>query len=437
MQTGSHTARSNLARWSLIAVALTAIAVVVAALVFTRPLPPRTVVMATGPEDGAYDLIGRRYREIFARHGVKLKLQTTNGSVDNVELLREPNSRASVALVQSGITNPVESPALLSLGTLFYEPFWLFTPVTQKERTTKSFEGVRVSLGIPGSGSYKLGRDLVAAVGMDLTSMNIRDLGPVEAGEAMLRGELEFVGMSLPWNTPIVLRLLRDPKIDTVNAPRADAHVALRPYLSKLTLPRGVADLANDRPSKDLTLVATKASLIVRDDLHPALQHLLLEAASEIHSGPGVFNKAGEFPAAEPIDLPLSEIARGYYRSGRPFLQRYLPFWLAALTSRLLVLSIPIIAIVYPLFRLLPALYGWSMRRRVFRLYGELKFLEAEFNEDANSGSDTLLERLDRLEERANRMRVPTGFAHLLYTLRHHIGLVRERVRNPREEGQP
>lgn len=215
-------------------------------------------------------------------------------------------------------------------------------------------EGTRDSLVTPGSGTYKIAREITSTLGIDLTRMKISDLGSVEAGAALIRRDLDFVGMSLPWGTPIVQRLLRDTTIQPMDWPRADAHVALRRYFSKLTVPRGVADLANDLPPRDLTLIATKASLFVQNDLHPALQHLIIEAASEIHGGPGLFNKSGQFPAAEPIDLPLSEFAREYYRSGRPFLQRYLPFWLAAFTSRLLVLLIPIIGIAHPCFACYP-----------------------------------------------------------------------------------
>jgi len=427
--------RSKVIRWLVIAAGAGVVLLIALGLLLTRPLPPRTVVMATGAEGGAYGPIGQRYREIFARHGVRLELRATKGSLENVELLREPRSGVSVALVQSGVTSAAQAPELLSLGTLFYEPFWLFKHVEQEAHSKALRQGMRVSLGVPGSGSYKIARELVAAVGFDLSRVQVHDLSPLEAGDALVRGDLDFVGIAMAWDAPVVQRLLRHESIQPVDWPRADAHIALRPYLSKLILPRGVADLANDRPPRDLTLIAAKASLVVHRDLHPALQYLLLEAASEIHSAPGLFRKAGEFPAAEPIDLPLSEFAREYYRSGRPFLQRYLPFWLAALTARLLVLLIPVVGIAYPLFRLIPALYGWTMRRRIFRLYGELKFLEAGVGV-AGASSGALSEQLDRLEERANRLHVPVAFAHLLYTLKVHISLVRQRVRSG-QPGQP
>jgi hypothetical protein len=209
---------------------------------------------------------------------------------------------------------------------------------------------------------------------------------------------------------------------------RADAYVALYPYLNKVVLPAGVGDLARNRPPADVLLLAPKGSLAVRSDLHPAIQYLLLDAAQEIHSRPGIFQRAGEFPAAESVDLPLSDNARQFYKSGRPFLQRYLPFWLAVLVGRLLIILVPLIGVLYPLLRLMPTLYGWAMRRRIFRLYGELKLLETELiRRRPDSDVVDLAARLDRLEERAGRFRVPAAFASMLYMFRGHIAQVRAR----------
>jgi TRAP-type uncharacterized transport system substrate-binding protein len=421
-------ARPSPVRWTLIVAIIATIAVMTVALFFTERMPPRTVVMATGSEGTAYHVIGQHYARIFARHGVRLKVLATDGSVDNVNLLNDTDSGVNVALVQSGTTDENASPELASLGTLFYEPLWLFMRKSPTDPLRPLEPGMRISLGTAGSGTYKLARELIVSSGTDLGDMKLFELGENDAGEALMRGELDFVAMSMSPRSSIIQKLLKDPDIITLDWQRADAHVALMPYLSKRTLPRGVADLANDRPARDLNLIATKANLVVRADLHQAIQHLLLEAASEIHGGPGIFNKSGEFPAAEPIDLPLSDIARGYYRNGQPFLQRYLPFWLAALTSRLLVLLIPIVGVVYPLFRLVPAVYGWSMRRRIFRLYGELKFLEAQLATGNPDERTILIEQLDDLETRANRIRVPIAFSHMLYTLKHHISLVQQRV---------
>lgn len=429
--------RPNLIRWQLIAAGAGIVLIIACALLLYRSLPPSTVKIATDLEGGIYSKIALRYQEIFARHGVRLELLETNGSVENVQQLRDSSAGVSVALVQGGVTSTAEAPELVSLGTLFYEPFWLFSRVPRPDQPSRLREGLRLSLGIPGSGTYKHGRELAVAVGMDLRRAQVRDLDAVQAGEALMRAEVDMIGMMLPLEAPIVHRLFVDESIQAFDWLRADAHVALRPYLSKLVLPRGVADLPRDRPAKDLTLVATKTSLVVRRDLHTAIQYLLLEAASEVHGAPGVFNKAGEFPAAEPIDLPLSTSAHEYYRSGQPFLHRHLPFWLAALASPLMVL-IPVVGLLYPLFRLVPALYRGIVERRIFLLYSDLKFLEAEWEVSASDTiAGALSERLDRLEERADHLHVPTGYTHMLYTLKHHISLVRQRLREKKPGREP
>jgi hypothetical protein len=228
----------------------------------------------------------------------------------------------------------------------------------------------------------------------------------------------------------VVRRLLADDRIELTSFRHADAYVALLPYLSKVTLPAGVADLARHRPPTDTVLVAARASLIVQQELSTAIQYLLLNTAVQIHSGPGIFQRAGQFPAAEAIDIPLSDEALQFYKSGRPFLQNYLPFWMAALLGRLLVLLIPIIGVLYPLLRFMPAAYDWGMRRKITRIYGELRFLEAEM-ETSGEQFDPVeaAEQLDRLERQANQLKMPIAYASMLYLLRNHIALVRDRLK--------
>jgi TRAP-type uncharacterized transport system substrate-binding protein len=386
-------------------------------------------MMATGAQGSAYSEFGERYRALLARHGVRLKLVSTNGAVDNVRMLGDASSGVSVAFVQGGIVDAEQAPELLSLGTVFYEPVWLFIRGDLARASADMLKGRRVSIGPEGSGTRKLASELIAALGVDVTSTEMLDLTSQDAGAALLRGEIDMAVMVAPWEYAVVRQLLASEFINAMSFPRADAHIALRPYLNKLVVPQGVADLARNRPPADLLLVAPKSSLVVRSDLHPAIQYLLLEAASQLHSKPGIFQKAGQFPAAEPIDLPLSDQAQRYYQTGPPFLQRYLPFWMAVFVARLLLLLIPILGVAYPMVRLLQAIYGWGMRRRIFNLYGELKFLEADIEaRPPGAPVEDLRAALEKLEFRANHLRVPVAFAHMLYTLRDHIGLVRERL---------
>jgi TRAP-type uncharacterized transport system substrate-binding protein len=412
----------------LAVVGVLAIALIGGTLVIMGPAPPRSMTMSTGADGGAYQMFGERYRALMARHGIDLRLATSNGSVDNLQRLNDSASGVSVAFLQGGTTDAVQSPDLRSLGTVFYEPTWVFYRGEPPRRATY-FETRRVSIGPIGSGTRRLALDLIAAIGGRADEGRLLALSSQEAASALLAGRLDMAVFVAPWESAHVRQLLAADGIAPLQFPRADAHVALRPYLNKLIVPQGVADLARDKPPHDLVLVAAKASLVVRSDLHPALQYLLLDVASQVHSTPGIFHRAGQFPSAEPIDLPLSDEARQYYQTGRPFLQRYLPFWLAVFVGRLLVILIPVVGVLLPVMRLLPALYGWAMRRRVFRLYGELKFLEAELeSRPAGEAVDDLVIRLSAIEQRASHLKVPTAFAHFLYTVRVHIGLVRTRL---------
>jgi hypothetical protein len=243
-----------------------------------------------------------------------------------------------------------------------------------------------------------------------------------------LAGEIDVAFMMASWDSPVVQQLLADERIALSGFPRADAYVELYPFLNKLVLARGVRDLAKDQPPKDVVLIATKASLVVRKDMHPAIQYLLLNAAMRIHSEPSIFQRANEFPAAEAIDIPLSNEALRFYKSGPPFLQDYLPFWMAVLTGKLIILLVPIFGVLYPMTQFLPRLYDWMMRSKVLRMYGELRVLEDEVTDAGGTGRDTrkMVARLDRLEQRAKHLRVPVAYASMLYTLRIDIDLVRE-----------
>ena len=408
-----------------------------AALALVEPRLPRVVVMSTGPAGGSYAEFGERYQKFFARAGIELRLLPSAGGVENLAHLRDPHSGVSIGFAQGGLTNASQSPDLLSLGTICYEPLWFFyRGEMQLSHDLQALRGKRISIGAPGSGGRALAAELLTRSGIDPQLAEWLPYTPEEAEKKLLAGEIQAALMVASWDSPVVRRLLASADVSVANFPRANAYVALYPYLEKLILPAGVGNLAKDRPPADVQLLAPKASLIVRKDLHPAIQYLLLDAATQIHSGPGIFHKAGQFPALESIDLPLGDTARQYHESGRPWLQRYLPIWLAVLVRQVLVLLIPVVGLLYPLLRLAPALYAWAMRRRIYRLYKELKSLETQLEKRAaRQDVSDLRARLDELERRAQHFHVPAAFAQMLYTLRIHAGLVRERLEKAAQSG--
>ena len=368
----------------------------------------------------------KRYQQVLAGNGIDLKLAPSAGAVQSVARLRDPKSGVSIALVPGGITTQQDSPELVSLGTVFYQPLWIFSRGRLLQGQVK-FRGRRISIGPEGSSSRALSLELFGHSGLiDQKSTTLLALTPAESAQALSRGEIDAAIFVDGWESPAVQRLLRTNGINLESLPRADAFVRIYPYLNKLALPAGAVDIVEPRPSTDVILIGPKSSLVVRNDLHAAIQYRLLEAAVEIHSTPSMFRTAGQFPAPESVDLPLSPYARDFYKTGSPFLLRHLPFWLAILLEQPAVWLIPLLVILFPLFRIAPAAYDWVERRRVYRLYSELKRLEDEMSYAAHRGRhENFIERLDRLKDRASRLSVPSAFKPLVYGLRLHIDMVR------------
>jgi TRAP-type uncharacterized transport system substrate-binding protein len=390
-----------------------------------QPLPKRHLVMATGPPGSAYALAALQYREIFARNGVKLRLVPTAGAVENIKLLEDRHSGVSVGFSQAGTVDPGAARDLSSLGTVFYEPIWVFCHCPGG----RLFQGggrMRISIGQPGSATRVLALRLLALNGIDARQLDLYAYPPEEAARALLAKDLDAAAILTGWESPVVRSLARAPQLTLVQFPRADAYVALEPSFNKVVMPRGVADLASDRPPEDTTLIASKASLVVRNDVHPALQYLLLHAAMEVHSRAGMFQRAGEFPSPERIDLPISDEARTMYRSGPSFLQRRLPFWLAVLVQRVLILVVPVAGIIYPLWSLVPRLYRWQLERRILHIYNDMIVLERELRTTPNGSG--LMGRLDDLDRRVAELRLPMSFSEMRYNLSEHIHRLRWRL---------
>jgi TRAP transporter TAXI family solute receptor len=405
----------------------------VVAYQFVEPAPPNRIVITTGGESGAYYQFARRYATILARNGITLEVRASAGSLQNIERLKA--DEAQVAFVQGGVVPPKEDPdaaddsGLLSLGSLFYEPVWVFyrgdTGKGRDLTRLTELRGKRIGIGQEGSGVRQLAQQLLDANEIPLDKRLVPVAG-LDAAEALQQGRIDAAFIIAAESAPVVQVLIRSPGIKLMSFAQDRAYQRRFPFLTKLTFPQGVADLVRDFPPEDIKVLAPTANLIIRDDLHPALQTLLLQAVSEVHGKSGFFQDAGEFPSYMDQMLPLSPEAARYFKSGASFLQRYLPFWLAVLVDRLIVLLVPIFVLLIPLLKVAPAIYTWRVRSKVFRCYGELKFLEEDLKHhfDAARLADYRA-RLDALDEEASQLHVPLGFADLTYTLREHVNLVR------------
>jgi TRAP transporter TAXI family solute receptor len=405
---------------------------------FVQPAPPRTLSMSTGAADGAYHRFALQYREILARDGVTLELKPSAGSVENLKRLKDDDAGIDVAFVQSGLgmltltplAQPPEETRLFSLANLYQEPVWVFHRRAVTLTRLTDLANMRVAVGPEGSGTRKVALDLLNAHGIDEKAGKLSPLGGGAAIGALKAGDIDAAILIAAPEAPVVRRALETHELNLVNLDNALALSRRFPYLKPVTLARGVFDLKNDMPARDIQLVATQANLVIREDLHPALAYLLLEAAVEIHGTPGLFHQPGEYPTPVATDWPLAEEARRYFKTGRPFLQRYLPFWLANFVERMLVLLVPIIAVVVPLFKWLPSLFAWRQHSKINRWYGELKYLErdAASREIVGDELTKTLDRLDRIEQDAAYLAIPLAFSDRVYTLREHIDYVRARL---------
>jgi TRAP transporter TAXI family solute receptor len=412
--------------WPAITITVTAAAIAVAAIVMLRNVPPDKIVIATGGQGGAYYKFGNRYREELAAAGVKAEVRATNGSPENLALLHDPKSGVAAALVQGGTVGPDDAKDLETLGTVFYEPLWLFGKRGVTGKGIGGLRGKTVAIGPDNSGTQKLVLELLQRHGIDGKVSKLLPLTTGESRDRLLAGTIDAAFMVASWEAPDIQRLLAEPNIELTGYPQADAYVALDPFLHKVTVPRGLRDLATDQPPADIVLIAPRASLVVRKDLHPAIEFLLLRAARQIHAAPGVFHEANEFPSDEAAGLPVSEAAKRFYKQDLPFLYNYLPYWIADLIGKAVFLLIPIIGVLYPMMRFLPTVYDWTVRHRIRRLYGELRLLDEQLK--AGRSREVIARistALEHLEEQAYALKVPIAYANQLYDLRQHIGVVR------------
>lgn len=420
--------RPALALSLAVAVFLASLAALV--MIVTRGLPPRTIVMTTGPEGSAYQEFGEKYRAELARNGIRLELTPSQGNVENLARLKDASSGVSVGFVAGGLTNEKASPGIESLGAVAYDPIWVFCQSLPEGAQFGDLRGRRISID-PGAGVMP---ELLRATGLE-KDVTVVPLAPAAGGEALVKREIDCACLLTVAEDPAVKKLLADESVRLMSFVRADAYVALFPFLNKVTVPRGVGSLAKDRPPQDVTLVAPKASLLVKSGLHPALEYLLLQAGEEIHSGAGMLSRPGQFPAAEPGDVPLSSEARNFYKSGGSFFQRNLPFWLAVFVSRLLFVIVPLLGILYPLLRVLPLLIHFAFERRVNALYGELRRIDARIAAGEPAGE--IAADLERLDGSIGQTRVAASRARELYALRHHASLVRDKLLAARPPAPP
>lgn len=431
-----HSARFSLVQvGELLKLAIPALTIAALALLaafqFIDPPPPKQITIATGGETGAYYKFGGRYAEILKRSGISVAVKATGGSIENLALLREPRSGVEVAFLQGGLAGPGtrDQNDLSSVGRMFYEPLWLFYRSPQRLQRVTDVASLRIAVGPEGSGTRPLALQILSAnkIAYDATK-HLPTTGS-DAAAALEKGDIDAAFYVAAPEAPIIQRLLQNNDLKLLSFEQADAYSKILPYLSKVTLPRGVFDLVRDVPDRDVHLVAPATALVVRSDLHPAIVTLLAEAANELHQPAGILNTARQFPSPIDPEFDMSPEAERQYKNGTPFLRRYLPFNWAIFIERMAILAIPVLTVLVPLVKFIPAIYQWQVRRRLLRHYGRLKEIESLARSIGSDGERALLVgEIDRIEQALTAIPVPLGFAEQFYNLRSHIQFVRERL---------
>ena len=446
------------------------------------PTPQRRLVIATGPEQGAYAEFAKAYVPLLRSHGLTVELRATQGSSENLALLRQPRGEVHAAFVQGGAGDgdggANDAPAPLSLGSIAVEPLWLFyrverlrptpspsssssgtpapaptaTPTPAASRPAGAawpvvpaaaaaaaaatvtaptrlaeLAGWRIHTGAPGGGTAQLMAQLAADGGLDAQSLVAGGSAEVGGVVDLVQGRVDALALVSAAEAPLVQYLLRTPGVRLFGFAQAEAYARRHANLQPLVLPRGVVDLAADEPPQDVALLGTTASLAVRADLHPALRQLLLQTARDVHGGPGWFARPGQFPNAATDALALAPEAARFHRSGPPFLQRYLPFWAASFVDRMWIVLLPLLAALLPLSRIVPPLVTLRLRSRVYRWYAHLRRVEKALEQD-EADLPRLRKELEHIDAQTERIRVPLAYAHELYDLRAHIHQVRKRL---------
>ncbi|HTZ76977.1 MAG TPA: TAXI family TRAP transporter solute-binding subunit [Stellaceae bacterium] len=396
---------------------------------FVQPAPPRHIVMATGSKDGVYYYYGRIYRDLLAKEGIEVTLKETAGSIANIDLLNR--GEADFGFVQGGTRSDSGDTPLRSLASLYFEPIWVFVRADLPVARLADLRGYRIAVDGEGSGTRAVALQLLSDIGLDGAAVRISPLGGAEAAKELHDGGLDAAFFISAANAAYVRGLLAARDIRLLAIDRAPAFRLQHRFLSLLTLPEGAIDLATDVPPADTVLLAPAANLVVGEDFHPALAELLLIEARKIHGYAGVFEEAGEFPSRKYLEYPIADTAQRFFDSGPSFLQRYLPFWAANLIDRLKIMLLPLIALAYPLLRIIPPTYDWRMRSRIDHWYRELQAIERDL--EAGVGRDELqrrLRELDALETKVRRLTMPVAYGNPLYSLRLHIAMLRDQLRS-------
>ena len=407
-----------------------ALVIVIVLLSFVVTAPPRRIVIAAGPAGSYFDVTAHQYAEALKKEGLQTEILNTEGALENIRLIDSPQKHVDFAFIHGGLTDAHLSPDLMSLGSVGFEPIWVFYRVSLGSLDRiNALQGRRIAVGPEGSGVHVLARKFLTAVGIDERNSRLLGLEDAQVREGFRDGTLDAAFVMDPPDSPRIRALMEMPGLRAMPMSRAEAMRRNFPFLHVRMLPRGTVDLQRDLPADDTPLVATTAVVVARKNTHSAVVYLLMSILDAVHEPPTLMSDENEFPADKDVDVPLAPQAERYYAGGKPFLQRYLPFWVASVLERLLAVAIPLAALFFPFMNIVPKIYNWRIRNKITRCYQELIELERQVRllprEKLNEEFERLVHVVDEyLDER----KVPVSYSNEIYVLKEHIELVRRKI---------
>jgi TRAP-type uncharacterized transport system substrate-binding protein len=399
------------------------------ALIYFFPTPPSKVVMATAFKGASFEYYGRQYQEIFARSHVELELRETAGAVENLKLLQDPNSDVQIAFVTGGLSDAKHAPGVVSLGTVYDQPFWIFYPSNQQFDQLSQLKDKRIAVGPVGSATRHTAEQVLGKSGVNSETATFLPFAGSAADEALRNGQVDAVWIIGVPEATAVQSFLRNPKVRPMSFPMAEAFTRLFPDLARMTLPQGTIDMERVIPSNDVQLIGTKSKVLIRSDVHPEIVQLLLQTMKEVHGGSDLFHRSGEYPNGSDSEYAVAPTAIDFYKSGPSFMQRHLPLWLSVHVQRAIAVLVAGIAIGLPLLHFVPQGYNWMTRRRLLHWYARLKELEVSL--DASENHKHLFDRqaeIESIEEALSKIQFPLTFSDQVYNLRSHIDFVRRKI---------
>ncbi|RXJ61434.1 hypothetical protein CRV06_13490 [Halarcobacter anaerophilus] len=397
---------------------------------FIQPSPKKEITIATGSKDGNYYKTALKYKKLLEEDKVKVNILTSEGSIDNIKLLKE--KKADIAFIQNGTITNKNVSNIKALASIYYEPLWVFY---KNEGYTVDyiiqFISKKIALGREGSGTKDLAEKILNDNGINKQNSTFLNLNTKEAKEALEKGDIDVMFIVCSHDSQVVKELLADPKINLFSFKRARAYSRKYTFLEALTLYEGTIDLYKNLPDENINLLSTTANLVARDDFSNELKRLFLKKVIEVHNKKDLFAKAGQFPNTNNMKIDLDEEAKKYFESGDTFLEKIFPYWIASNIDRLKILLIPLLTLLFPLFKGLFPLYNWSMRSKIYKWYDEIEKIDKETDKAKSEELKEYLLRIEELrEEISKETKVPLSFMGEYYNLQLHLDHIKNKVEN-------